>query len=89
MSQVSLFGEESPAPPAMTGEAVLSPCGRYRVVCGWGVKGELLQRGAAVRALLRGASIPLHYLRLTQGGHPEHPLYLPGALTPVPWSDAP
>lgn len=30
-------------------------------------------------------NLPLHVLRLTPNGHPEHPLYLPGDLIPAPW----
>jgi hypothetical protein len=48
---------------------------------GQGTQRLALQRFAAVRAM----GLPLHYLRLTAGGHPEHPLYLPAGLTPHPW----
>lgn len=50
------------------------------VVAAWGAHGDFLHRAAAVQKLL----LPkLHYLRLTKGGHPGHPLYLPKTLTPV------
>lgn len=51
------------------------------VVAVWGVHGTYLGRDVVVRQRLPN----LHYLRLTQGGQPSHPLYLPGDLTPVLW----
>lgn len=51
------------------------------VLCAWGTRGGHRRRDAEVLALLRGR--PLHALRLTKDGHPEHPLYLPYALKPV------
>jgi len=54
------------------------------VLCCWGVTGALLDRSQHVlRQVLR--SRRLHCLRLTREGHPEHPLYLPYHLQPVPY----
>lgn len=50
-------------------------------VAGWGVHGEHMRRGAAVRAMFPR----LHVLKLTKGGHPGHPLYIPASATPVLW----
>lgn len=51
------------------------------VICAWGTKG-----GARAKQVLQDLyPVPLHILRLTKGGHPEHPLYLPASLRPVPW----
>lgn len=50
-------------------------------VAAWGTQGTHRGRDAAVRKMLPN----LHYLRLTKGGHPGHPLYLPAHLKPVPW----
>lgn len=59
------------------------------VVCAWGARGGLLGRDAAVlrmlRALDRQGGPAVCALRLTKAGAPSHPLYLPAALTPVPW----
>lgn len=52
------------------------------VVAAWGSKGSYLGRDLSVRKLLPR----LHYLRLTRGGHPGHPLYLPKTLRPVSWN---
>jgi hypothetical protein len=51
------------------------------VVAAWGAHGAYMNRGAAVAQLLPD----LHYLRLTKGGFPGHPLYLPSRLVPTPW----
>lgn len=60
------------------------------LVATWGVpKGRAATKRLAERrfAAIRALGLPLHYLRLTAGGYPEHTLYLPGNLTPVLWGD--
>jgi hypothetical protein len=56
------------------------------VVCAWG--GSLPPGGVAratdVLALVRSAGHEPLALRVTKGGQPTHPLYLPGRLRPVP-----
>lgn len=51
---------------------------RGKVVCAWGAHGSYLKRDAQVKNWFRGGicNMELHYLKLTQGGHPSHPLYL-------------
>lgn len=49
------------------------------IVAAWGTNGIFLGKDREVRLLLPD----LHCLRLTKAGHPSHPLYLPGNLTPV------
>jgi len=51
-------------------------------IAAWGVNGTFLGRDKAVREMLPR----LHYLRLTKGGFPGHPLYLPKDLQPIPWA---
>jgi len=55
------------------------------VVCAWGNHGGHRDRAATVVARLRGAGVPLHALKITAGGQPSHPLYLPARLTPARW----
>lgn len=55
------------------------------VVACWGIHGVHHDRAARVRAMLEPVTT-LTALRLTKGGHPAHPLYLPGHLKPVPLS---
>ena len=51
------------------------------VVAAWGAHGAFRGRDAQVLKLLAD----MHYLRLTKGGHPAHPLYLPADLEPMPF----
>ena len=52
------------------------------VVAAWGAHPLAVNRAVTVRSLVPD----LHYLRLTKGGQPCHPLYLPKRLTPIPWT---
>ncbi len=56
------------------------------VIAAWGLHASFLRRGATVRRFLLDAGVRLSVLRLTKEGHPGHPLYLPGDVTPVLWS---
>lgn len=53
------------------------------VIAAWGMRGDHLYRGAAVRAKYRGK---LRVLGLTKHRQPLHPLYLPKSLEPVAWN---
>lgn len=58
------------------------------LVAAWGSpKGNVFTRGMMIRrfATIAERGLPLHYLRLTPKGYPEHLLYLPPGLTPKPW----
>lgn len=52
------------------------------VVCGWGKLGGT--RGAEVLRIIRSVDAVPCALRLNQDGSPQHPLYLPRDLRPVP-----
>lgn len=62
-----------------------------KLIAAWGTpKGKTATKrlmDARFRDILR-LGLPLHVLRLTSSGYPEHPLYLPGALRPQPWEYA-
>ena len=97
MRVVNLFALRATDPRAMmahpdpTGpgnDAVLEEAARWGdlLLCGWGVHGAHLGRGAAVAARLRAAGHALHVLGLTREGHPRHPLYVGYAQGPRPWT---
>jgi hypothetical protein len=46
----------------------------------------LRRRGPAVARMLVSAGHWLHVLRVSKAGVPHHPLYLPEATEPMPWS---
>lgn len=54
------------------------------VVCAWGTRGALKRRGQQVLDIIRREGIEPHCLRMTESGHPEHPLYLSYELQPKP-----
>jgi hypothetical protein len=56
------------------------------LVCAWGNHGAHLERSRRVTALLRGAGIDLHVLKMNGPGEPAHPLYLSGSLRPQVWT---
>lgn len=60
------------------------------VVAAWGAAGKVYNlvrvRAPAVCQIARRVGKPFHALRVTKNGAPEHPLYLPAELRPVPWS---
>jgi len=65
--------------------SALRLCQGGPVICAWGTKGTLLGRDKEVLKLLREHSwVRPRALRMTKSGHPEHPLYLPKGLPPVP-----
>jgi hypothetical protein len=55
------------------------------VVAAWGVHGTYRDRAQAVAAALASEGITLRCLRVTRGGHPGHPLYVPADTSPVSW----
>jgi hypothetical protein len=54
------------------------------VVIAWGTHGSHRCRQDEVLLILKDCCQPM-YLRMTKGGFPEHPLYLPSSLEPKPW----
>lgn len=58
-------------------------------VCGWGVDGARRNRGVKVYDLLIEAGVVPHAYAVTQGGHPQHPLYIPYDATPRPFDRPP
>ncbi len=58
------------------------------LVAAWGApKGRAPTRRLAVERFehILSLGLPLHVLRMTASGFPEHPLRLPADLRPVPW----
>lgn len=49
---------------------------------------RLRARGIQMITMLRQHGYQLHVLKLSKDGTPQHPLYLPGSLVPVPWPAA-
>lgn len=56
-----------------------------RVIVCWGTHRMAAKRAPAVLRLIVAAGHRPECLRITKHGHPEHPLYLPSALRPIPF----
>ena len=80
-----LYGPHDPIGPETDRLLAASAEGAGLILCGWGAHGTLLDRGAAVVALLRGAGHTLSVLGLTRAGLPRHPLYVGYGIAPRPW----
>jgi hypothetical protein len=52
------------------------------ILLAWGNHGTFMRRDHAVLSILHKN---VHYLRKTKAGNPEHPLYLPKTLVPIPF----
>ncbi len=94
----NLFGWRATDPEEM--KAARDPVGRGNdaailraarecalVVCAWGNHGAHGERALKVVVKLRFSKIELHFLKMNANGHPAHPLYLPGTLEPVRWTE--
>lgn len=57
------------------------------LIAAWGVPkgGARIRRMAIEREALLSKMGNWKALRITKAGHPQHPLYLPYGLEPVPW----
>lgn len=55
-----------------------------RPIAAWGNNALRWRKGERVRVFRESG--PLDCLRITKDGNPEHPLYLPKTLTPIPWN---
>ena len=53
------------------------------VIAAWGDKGAFMRRNEVALRLLPAR---FYALKLTQRGHPAHPLYLPSSVAPFPYS---
>jgi hypothetical protein len=74
---VDIIGPENDAAISMAAK------GAKLVICGWGMPGNLMGRGAAVLKMLRATGIEPHALGLNSDGTPKHPLYIGYSVDPV------
>lgn len=90
---VNLFALRSTDPAALythhdpigpENDAAILACRREveLMVAAWGAHGALHGRGVHVLDMLKIHG-PIHYLKMTLGGQPGHPLYLPKDLKPM------
>lgn len=61
--------------------AILHAVQGRRIMAAWGVNGSLDSRDREVMKLLAGKTVEC--LGMTSGGHPRHPLYVPGNVKPA------
>jgi len=79
-----LYRAEDPVGP--DNDVAIIECFREvdKMICAWGSHGGFRRRGHEVKDMLLSEGV-IYCLKLTQSGHPSHPLYLPKDLTPNPY----
>jgi len=65
--------------------AIALHVGKNPTIAAWGAGGWYRGRGPLIHSIYP----QLMVLKLTKGGHPAHPLYLPKTLTPKEWKPCP
>jgi hypothetical protein len=82
---------EDPIGPENDAHLVSGTSDAQLIICAWGrrIDDAVAAREANVVRLLHGAGRKLHALRFTCAGHPEHPLFLPKELKPIPYGGPP
>lgn len=71
-----LYAMGDPIGPRNDEAIVRAMSGSAMIICGWGVHGDHMERGAYVRRLIRSHDRVAYCLGLTKEGQPRHPLYL-------------
>lgn len=61
-------------------DSIIQSYSNHDIIAGWGNHGSYLDRAKHVIELL---NCPIWCLKVTKGGHPQHPLYLSKALKPI------
>ena len=86
--QVLLDVVQEPVGPENDRHLVTATRAAAIVIAAWGVKRGLLGRMVDRRAreVVKLIDRPLHALRVSDDGHPWHPLFLPGSCRPVPFT---
>lgn len=81
---------EDPVGGVENNQAILETALRSAlVVCAWGNDGALFGRNREVLEILKPVHERLAALRLTNEGHPYHPLYVPYSVEPVAFRGIP
>ena len=74
-----------PTYPALNDEVLCEAVSQAGfVLAAWGNHGAHMGRAAAVLSAMRGCGVQVHALRLTQAGHPAHPLRISYDTAPYP-----
>lgn len=81
----ALLAVDDPVGPENDAVIAREVAGAHLFVAAWGAKSGRLGKLVNARAVAALAAVrcDVYALRLTDGGHPEHTLFLPGNLRPV------
>ncbi len=85
-----LIGIPDPIGPENTVQQLatwIDEAGPHRAIAAWGA--NIASMKSLRFRLTQLAALRFDCLRKTKDGHPEHPLYLPAELRPIPWNYQP